>query len=262
MQSGIVFEWDEEAGEGFIIPSEEQVWLLGTSFEVLGCVSHDPGLAAGHPLARQPPCGLSVCLPCGAEAFSRGSLCSSTRPSLMRLDIACSRKGFQAAFKAAFKVPCPSELDPQSPVALRVRGLKAEVSSVKCLASCEIHFSLQKAYEVIPEGAGQPLLKAATEEPSAEEEELSIVEAQQDASLAPRRAFPVSPQRPELEMKRKVHPLLQRFAEEKPAIAEAESLRAEMKAKGTSIHFGWFSDDFGHFIRLTFRHRSSESGTD
>ena len=132
---------------------------------------------------------------------------------------------FQAAFQAAFKVPCPSELDPQSPVALRVRGLEAEKFCRKdTTAVREIRFSLEKAYEVIPEGARQPLLKGGEGEPgepTAEELGLQV----QDASSAPR-AFPVSPQRPELEMKKAKHPLLQRFAEEKPLVAEAESLRA------------------------------------
>jgi len=51
-----------------------------------------------------------------------------------------------------------------------------------------------------------------------------IVAKSEAAVTRPRRhAFPVSPGRPELKLQKKVHPLLQRFKDDAPAVAEAES---------------------------------------
>jgi len=188
MQSGIVFEWDEENGEGFIIPSEDQ-----DAFRMIRVLRRD---IRWHDSRRLFP-------------------------------------GQFVQFDTAFpeEVPVSSDLDPAAPVALRVRGL-------------EIRFSLEEAYEMIPEGSREPQLLEATApkqledgSPGNEDEEVEepklapdlatdLVPAAASLAATPSRAvpaFPVTPGRPELQRQKKVHPLLQSFAKEEPQLAEAES---------------------------------------
>ncbi|CAK9040033.1 Pentatricopeptide repeat-containing protein [Durusdinium trenchii] len=181
MQTGMVYEWDEENGEGFIIPSEEQ-----DAFRMIRVYRRD---ISWHDSRRLFP-------------------------------------GQFLQFETALpeEVPWSSELDPRSPVALRVRGL-------------EILFSLKEAYELIPEGSREPLLleeskqapqlEAPSEDVEKEAESLDALAVMEEArSLAPspdRTAFPVTPERPELAVQKKVHPLLQRFASDAPQLAQAES---------------------------------------
>eukprot|EP00434_Breviolum_minutum_P034765 symbB.v1.2.030776.t1/scaffold3490.1/size55558/4 len=136
-------------------------------------------------------------------------------------------------FDTAFpeEVPVSSDLDPAAAVALRCRGL-------------EIRFSLEEAYEMIPEGSREPQLLEATapkqledgsrgnEDEEVEEPKLApdlatdLVPAASLAATPSSRAvpaFPVTPGRPELQRQKKVHPLLQSFAKEEPQLAEAES---------------------------------------
>ncbi|CAE7339117.1 unnamed protein product [Symbiodinium sp. CCMP2456] len=188
-QTGVVFEWDEAAGEGYIVPSEEQ-----DAFNMIRALRRD---IRWHDSRRLFP-------------------------------------GQFVQFETALphEVPVTSEENPRAPLALRVRGL-------------EVRFSLEDAYELIPEGAAEPLVLEADKAPyklpeiseADDGDGRSLTDLElgggKDVSLsmdiakkemAPQRnAFPVSPARPELASKKKVHPLLQRFAEEEPLLAEAES---------------------------------------
>lgn len=184
LQTGVVFEWDEAAGEGYIVPSEEQ-----DAFNMIRALRRD---IRWHDSRRLFP-------------------------------------GQFVQFETALphEVPVISEENPRAPLALRVRGL-------------EVRFSLEDAYELIPEGAAEPLVleadKAPYQLPEISEADDLRLGGGKDVSQAPatdivakkemtpqRDAFPVSPARPELAAKKKVHPLLQRFAEEQPLLAEAES---------------------------------------
>ncbi|CAE7523760.1 unnamed protein product [Symbiodinium pilosum] len=187
LQTGVVFEWDEATGEGYIIPSEEQ-----DAFNMIRVLRRD---IRWHDSRRLFP-------------------------------------GQFVQFETALphEVPVKSEEDPQAPLALRVRGL-------------EVRFSLEDAYELIPEGAADPLILEAAKAPyRLPEEAVGAADAEAEAASqdvpkeaagitaaealpvhATRDAYPVSPGRPELSAKKKVHPLLQRFAEEEPILAEAES---------------------------------------
>lgn len=183
MQSGIVFEWDEENGEGFIIPSEDQ-----DAFRMIRVLRRD---IKWHDSRRLFP------------------------GQFVQFDTALPRE-----------VPVTSPLDPEAPLALRVRGL-------------EIRFSLEEAYEMIPQGSREAMLLEAP--PQAALAEASEVDGADEADVepvpdgaslvptsalevqAPRSAYPVVPGRPELQTKKKVHPLLQRFAKQAPEVAEAES---------------------------------------
>eukprot|EP00931_Biecheleriopsis_adriatica_P060722 TRINITY_DN36479_c0_g1_i1.p1 TRINITY_DN36479_c0_g1~~TRINITY_DN36479_c0_g1_i1.p1 ORF type:complete len:511 (+),score=106.34 TRINITY_DN36479_c0_g1_i1:44-1534(+) len=187
MQTGIVYEWDEANGEGYIIPSE------------------------------------------GQDAWNM--------IRVLRRDIRWhdSRRLFPGQF-VQFDTALPDEVpieandDPSSPFALKVRGL-------------EVRFSLASAYDLIPEGgqADELLLEGAAPLPdeessppqleSGEEDSVALqatseseaVDTSMEVHLEKRDAFPVSPARPELKRQKKAHPLLQRFAAEAPAVAEAES---------------------------------------
>lgn len=188
LQTGVVFEWDEAAGEGFIIPSEEQ-----DAFNMIRALRRD---IRWHDSRRLFP-------------------------------------GQFVQFETALphEVPVTSEENPRAPLALRVRGL-------------EVRFSLEDAYELIPEGAAEPLVLEADKAPyklpeiseadhgddgdgrsltDLKDVSHSAMDIAKKEMAAQRDAFPVSPARPELASKKKVHPLLQRFAEEEPLLAEAES---------------------------------------
>ncbi|CAJ1350503.1 unnamed protein product [Effrenium voratum] len=180
MQTGVVFEWDEANGEGFIIPSEEQ-----DAYRMLRVVRRD---IKWHDSRRLFP------------------------GQFVQFDTALPHE-----------VPVPSQLDAACPVALRVRGL-------------EVVFSLEEAYELIPQGSTEPLLLEAPSEPSESDEpesnfeepepEGTMVRSTQAQALAERpgrTAFPVMPGRPKLAAQKKTHPLLQRFAQKEPQLAEAES---------------------------------------
>eukprot|EP00913_Durusdinium_trenchii_P026740 g25083.t1 len=214
----MVYEWDEENGEGFIIPSEEQ-----DAFRMIRVYRRDiswhdsrrcwdgerpesavggawDGLEKARNRQGFPDWPLHVPLPAVAGTAS------------LPWDFCCSRGLFPGQFlqfETALpeEVPWSSELDPRSPVALRVRGL-------------EILFSLKEAYELIPEGSREPLL---LEEQEGRELEGMMEEARSLAPSPDRTAFPVTPERPELAVQKKVHPLLQRFASDAPQLAQAES---------------------------------------
>lgn len=187
LQTGIVYEWDEAKGEGYIIPSEGQ-----DAFRMIRVLRRD---IRWHDSRRLFP-------------------------------------GQFLQFETALpdEVNVPENSDPQAPVALRVRGL-------------EIRFSLQTGHELIEEGTRASVKPAMLETgrdlaataPAREIDErfpadLAFREAQDDlpteaSYLARRDSFPASSGHivPNRQSKQRMHPVLQRFAEETPEVAQAES---------------------------------------
>lgn len=181
-QTGIVYEWDEANGEGYIIPSENQ-----DAFRMI---------------------------------------------RVLRRDIAWhdSRILFPGQF-VQFETALPEEVpialndDPQSNFALRVH-------------SPEVQFSFEELYELLPAGASQQLGKkglplAYLQSPSTEklddDEDPDGPDAFDEPTLkgpieiSSRTTFPVMSGRPEPKQRSRIHPVLQRFAQEQPMLAEAES---------------------------------------
>ncbi|CAE7776084.1 unnamed protein product [Symbiodinium sp. CCMP2592] len=208
LQTGVVFEWDEAAGEGYIVPSEEQ-----DAFNMIRTLRRD---IRWHDSRRLFP-------------------------------------GQFVQFETALphEVPVISEENPRAPLALRVRGLEVRFSledayelipegaaakprcsskQLKLEGAAEPVLEADKAPYKLPEiseadddGDGRSLtdLRFGDGKDVSQAQATDIVAKKE---MAPQRdAFPVSPARPELAAKKKVHPLLQRFAEEEPLLAEAES---------------------------------------
>eukprot|EP00933_Yihiella_yeosuensis_P044189 TRINITY_DN39283_c0_g1_i1.p1 TRINITY_DN39283_c0_g1~~TRINITY_DN39283_c0_g1_i1.p1 ORF type:complete len:495 (-),score=87.95 TRINITY_DN39283_c0_g1_i1:93-1577(-) len=201
MQTGVVHEWDEALGEGYILPTEGQ-----NTFDMLRVFRRD-------------------------------------------IDWHDSRILFPGQF-VQFETVLPEEVpieandDPNSRFALRVRPP-------------EVIFSFDEAYDVIRPGAPRQfgfqeeklayLKQAVAKEPrigDGDEHEVdddsaseNIHGSQDSEAITKSVSFPVQSGRPEhLEMRlpgyqqesswehrKKSHPVLQRFAEQQPAVAEAES---------------------------------------
>eukprot|EP00930_Biecheleria_cincta_P026493 TRINITY_DN18669_c0_g1_i1.p1 TRINITY_DN18669_c0_g1~~TRINITY_DN18669_c0_g1_i1.p1 ORF type:complete len:475 (-),score=72.14 TRINITY_DN18669_c0_g1_i1:169-1593(-) len=187
LQTGIVYEWDEATGEGYILPSEGQ-----NAFRMIRALRRD---IRWHDSRRLFP-------------------------------------GQFVQFETALpdEVNVPDSNDPQAPVALRLRGL-------------EVRFSLQTGHELIEEGTRASVkpamletgkdLTATVQGQQAREEfpvGLAMLEPRDDlpseaSYLAQRDSLPPSSGHivPQRQSKQRMHPVLQRFAEETPEVAQAES---------------------------------------
>ncbi|CAE8741204.1 unnamed protein product [Polarella glacialis] len=113
------------------------------------------------------------------------------------------------------EVPVEANDDPNAPFALRVR-------------SPEVRFTLEDSYELLLPGA-EPWEEAIGTESSPEaflgsgDEDISLSSEVSSGELAKQAAaYPVAPGRPEVQQRR-AHPVLARFAQEAPVVAQAES---------------------------------------
>lgn len=187
LQTGIVYEWDEANGDGYILPSEGQ-----DAFRMIRALRRD---IRWHDSRRLFP-------------------------------------GQFVQFETALpnEVDVPDNNDAQAPVALRVRGL-------------EVRFSLQAGHELIEEGTRTSVKPAMLENRRDLPARVQVQEANarlpvdlampeprdhlpEEASyLARCDSFPASAGHiiPQRQSNQRMHPVLQRFAQETPEVAEAES---------------------------------------